>query len=604
MQKKWKFHPHDSPAAAGLASASGVSPVVARLLSLRGIDSPARIRQFLDAKLVDLRAPAELPGVPAATERIQRSITSGEEIVVHGDYDCDGMTSTAILYLCLKQLGAAVSYHLPNRLDDGYGLHADIVEKLAERGKKLIVTVDCGIGSCEAARRARQLGVGLVITDHHQFGSELPDADAIVHPALPGCDYPFHGLCGAGVAFKLAWALCQNAQPKPGLGAQRVADHLRDFLIRALSLAAIGTVADVVPLVDENRIIVRNGLRSLSSTAMAGLSRLLMATKLNERKVLSSEDIAFTLAPRLNAAGRLGQAQLGVELLTTADEKRAEALADYIQQLNANRETLERSMLLSAIKQANEEHSTRDDPALVLAMPGWHPGVIGIVAGKLAEKYHKPVVMIALDQIGAKPGIGSARSPSGVDLHLALQSCAQWLISGGGHAAAAGLKIEEKQVIAFRAAFCEAVAEQTGRCENEPQIIIDAEAPLGLLDLAAVEQIELLAPFGHGNHRPLLCASGVQMLEPPKTMGGTGRHLSLQLTQHGSKLRAVAFGQAENWLESLSKVHGLIDVAYRPVINDFRGFKKVELHIVDWRPHTLVPPTPHLGGTRIARESV
>ncbi len=586
MQRVWRFHPYDCDSDARLADSCGISPVVARLLSLRGVKCPESVSRFLNAKLTDLRPPENLPGLPDAVERIWSSLQDGHEIVVHGDYDADGMTATAIVFLCLKKLGGRVSYFLPNRMDEGYGLHPDTVTRLAERGKKLIITVDCGIGSLEAARTAKQLGIGLVVTDHHQFGDELPDADEIVHPALPGTTYPFTGLCGAGVAFKLAWALCQKAS-----GGSKVADGLREFLLQSLALAAIGTIADVVPLIDENRVIVRNGLRSLASSKQVGLQRLLTATKLSEKQSLASEDVAFMLAPRLNAAGRLGQAQLGVELLTTDDPERAAALADYIQQLNGNRETLERSILLAASKQAKEVH-TKDDPALVLAMPGWHPGVIGIVAGKLAERYQKPVVMIALDQLGERPGIGSARSPNGVNLHVVLQSCKELLISGGGHAAAAGLKIEERQVESFRAAFCEYVIEQSASV-GTACLMIDAETPLAQLDLAAVEQIESLAPFGNGNHRPLLCASGVEISQPPKVMGGTGRHLTVQFSQHGTTMRAVAFGQADLWMEPLTKNSAPVDIVFRPVINDFRGFRKVEMHLVDWRPSSSSTRAPH-----------
>ncbi len=502
--------------------------------------------------------------------------------MVYGDYDADGMTSTAILYRCLTLLKAKVIYHLPNRMEEGYGLHTTSIESLAERGKKLVITVDCGIASIEPARRAKELGLSLVITDHHRFGDELPQADAIVHPALPGTNYPFTGLCGAGVAFKLAWALCCRHS-----GSSRVNENLRDFLLQAVGLAAIGTVADMVPLVDENRILVRNGLKTLRTNPPLGLRKLMELTKVSEKRELGAEDIGFTLAPRLNAAGRLGQAQLGVELLVTEDETRAAALADYIQVLNENRNKLERSIQLSASKQIKEVHSPEEDPAFVLASPTWHPGVIGIVAGKLAEKYHRPVVLIALDKLGSKPGTGSGRSPNGVNLHAAFQECSSLLVAGGGHAAAAGLRIEETNLSAFRLAFLEAVAEQMGQEENEAEIRFDAEAPLGQFDLALMSQIERLAPFGMGNPRPVFCAIGVELTEAPKLMGESGRHMSLQLAQHGHRMRGVAFGQAEEWLPEMSSLSGKIDLAFRPVINEFRGYRKVELQLVDWRVHQL-----------------
>lgn len=578
--KKWNFVPHDRDEIQAFADRCEVSTVVAQLLLKRGIDQPDDARRFLQAKLSDMRQPEELPGLPAAVERIYAAVEAGDEIVVYGDYDADGMTSTAILYRCLSLLNAKVTYHLPNRMEEGYGLHVGSIENLAARGKKLVITVDCGIGSIEPARRAKELGLSLVITDHHRYGDELPLADAIVHPALPGTDYPFKQLCGAGVAFKLAWALCQRH-----CGAAKVIEPLRDFLLQAVGLAAIGTVADMVPLVDENRILVRNGLKTLFSNPLLGLRKLMELTKVSEKRELSAEDIGFTLAPRLNAAGRLGQAQLGVELLITQDEARAEALANYIQVLNENRNKLERSIQLSATKQLKEVHSPDEDPAFVLASPNWHPGVIGIVAGKLAEKYHRPVVLVALDKLGSQPGTGSGRSPNGVNLHAAFQECSELLISGGGHAAAAGLRIEESNLNAFRSAFLEAVAEQMGDDEQEAEICFDAEVPLGQFDLSVMNQVELLAPFGMGNPRPVFCAVGVELIEAPKLMGDSGRHMSLQLVQFGHRMRGVAFGQAEEWLPELSRIDGKLDLAFRPVINEFRGYRKVELHLVDWRVH-------------------
>ncbi len=578
--KKWNFDARDRQAIERFADRCEVSPIVAQLLLKRGIHTPAQAKSFLHPKLVDLRPPEELPGLPAAVNRICQAISAGEEIVVYGDYDADGMTATAILYRCLSLMKAKVTYHLPNRMEEGYGLHTTSIETLAERGKKLLITVDCGIASIEPARRAKELGMSLVITDHHRFGDVLPDADAIVHPALPGSNYPFTGLCGAGVAFKLAWALCQQHS-----GAQKVIEPLRNFLLQAVGLAAIGTVADVVPLLDENRIIVRNGLKTLQDNPPLGLQKLMELTKINEKRELSSEDIGFTLAPRLNAAGRLGQAQLGVELLITEDPDRALALANYIQVLNDNRNKLERSIHLSASKQIKEVHCPDEDPAFVLASPTWHPGVIGIVAGKLAEKYHRPVVLIALDKLGTRPGTGSARSPNGVNLHAAFQECQSLLVSGGGHAAAAGLRIEEANLGAFRAAFLETVAEQLGEEESRAEISFDAETALGQLDHSVMNQLELLAPFGMGNPRPIFCAVGVELAEAPKLMGESGRHMSVQLAQYGHQIRAVAFGQAEEWLPELVKHSLPIDVAFRPVINEFRGYRKIELQLVDWRPH-------------------
>jgi single-stranded-DNA-specific exonuclease len=503
-------------------------------------------------------------------------VADGRRIVVYGDYDVDGMTGTAILCLCLKLLGGKVGNYVPNRIDEGYGLNCDAVRSLAADGAQVIVSVDCGIASLREADLAAELGVELIVSDHHEPAERLPQASAIVHPRVPPGQYPFGGLSGSGVALKLAWALCQQAS-----GAKRVSPRMKDFLVQAVGLAALGTIADVVPLVDENRVLVRHGLASIAQQPTLGLAALLRVTGLEGKRLLSSDDVAFTLAPRLNAAGRLGQPQLALELLVTDRPERAQELAQYIHQLNDSRQTLERSVLLAAGKQVQQQCDLDADPALVLAERGWHPGVIGIVAGRLAEKHNRPVVLISWDALSTRPGVGSARSVPGINLHAALAACGELLVSHGGHAAAAGLKIEEQQLPAFRAAFCDAVAAATAGRRAAAELRIDAEAPLSSFTPEIVQQIERLAPFGEGNARPLLCATGVTLAEPPKTIGN-GHHLALRLSQHGVTLRAVAFGGGE-WSQELTELAQPIDVAFRPVINDFRGRRNVELHLVDWR---------------------
>lgn len=576
MNKHWRIEPHDPSQVAFLEQHVGVPPVVAQLLITRGVNDPAEARRFLDGKLTGLRDPVLLPGVSTAVDRIHSAILEKRRIVIYGDYDADGMTGTGLLYRCLRLLRADVGYHVPNRLDEGYGLNDDALEKLKRRGASMIISVDCGIASIRQADTAKQLGIELIVTDHHQMADRLPDA-VLVHPSLPGGDYPFAGLCGAGVALKLAWALCQRVSD-----AKKVTAEMREFLMAAVGLAAIGTVADVVPLIDENRILVKHGLTSLKHRPVPGLAALMKVTNLDQKPALSSEDIAFTLAPRLNAAGRLGQAQLGVELLTTDDPDRAIALAEYLHELNSSRDSLERSVYLAANKQAKEDFDTDSDAALVLAGTGWHAGVIGIVAGRLAEKYNRPVVIISWDSVGVKPGVGSARTACGIDLHAALTECSQHLLTHGGHAAAAGVKIESAQIDAFRAEFCEYVAGEVCGSDRVAEVRIDAEASLGQLSLGIVQQIEQLAPFGQANPRPVLCASGVTLAGPPKRMGKSERHLSLRLKQHQTTIRAVGFGQGDD-VDALAQIEGPLDVAFRPVINDFRGRRTVEIHMVDWR---------------------
>lgn len=577
MKKRWRLRPHDPDGIARLQRATGLPAVVVQLLACRGVLDPDTATNFIDAKLTGLRDPEELPGCQAAVERILASVERREPIVIYGDYDVDGVSATSILYLCLKLLGAEVSYYIPHRMEEGYGLNGEALTQLAAQGAKLVVSVDCGVTATEEARLAARLGLALVITDHHQMKPELPEGCPIVHPALPGHDYPFHGLCGAGVAFKVAWALCKLASRTP-----KVSAPMREFLLQATSLAALGTVADVVPLVDENRILVRHGLRALRERPTCGLAALMKVAQQEKKPELSAEDIAFGLAPRLNAAGRMGQAQLAVELLVTDSPKRAAELAEYINELNSSRQSLERGIYLKAHKQAQEEFNPEDDSALVLADRGWHAGVIGIVAGRVAEKFHRPVVMISLDELGVKPGVGSARSVPGFDLHAALTHCAEHLVSYGGHSAAAGLKIEERKLAEFREQFCQYAAGALAAQDRIAELWIDAEAPLSAFSLTTVQQIERMAPFGHGNCRPLLCATGVRLAERPQRLGGAGRHLALKLTQHGVTLRCVAFGNGD-WEDELVTVDGPISVVFQPVINEFGGRRNVELHISDWR---------------------
>ncbi len=583
MRRKWRVVPHDGGRVEQLVQSSGFPPAVAQILVSRGIVDAAHASRFLQTKLSGLRDPQLLPGIPEATELISDAIGSELPIVVYGDYDADGMTGSALLVNGLKLLGADVSYHVPNRLEDGYGLNADAIRKLAERGKKLIISVDCGITSIECAALCRELGVQLVITDHHTLGETLPAADAIVHPRLPGTTYPFGELCGAGVAFKLAWSLCQAK-----CGATKVTEPMKRYLMQSLALAAIGTVADVVPLVDENRVLVEHGLRMIQAEPLPGLAELMRITKLDQVSTLSTDSIGFTLAPRLNAAGRLGQAQLAVELLTSPAGPRATALAEYIDQLNGTRDSLQRSVYLAAQKQAKSDFNPGSDPALVLAGVGWHQGVIGVVAGRLSEKYGKPVLVLSLDTAGRAHAVGSGRvGGTEVNLYDALEECQERLVRFGGHRAAAGLTIEERQIDSFRGDFYEAVARQLTDQNQVPEIRIDAETPLAQINLHLLGQLEMLAPFGAGNPPPTLCCRDVRLDEPARRIGGGDRHLTVKLRQGEKVIRGVAFGAGE-WCDEINACEGPIEIAYRPVVNEFRGFRKVEVHLIDWRPASVM----------------
>jgi single-stranded-DNA-specific exonuclease len=577
MPKRWRIATYDAHDVATLERAAGIPSVVAQLLLSRGITDPDIARQFVDPKLNLLRDPGDLPGATLAAQIICDAITAKQRITIYGDYDADGMTSTAILFRCLKLLHAEVDFYIPHRIDEGYSLNVEALEKIAAQGTQLVITVDCGVASVAEAKRAYELGMRLVITDHHQLAQELPRAEAIVHPGLPHDPYPFAGLCGAAVAFKVAWAICQRASD-----GQKVSERLKNYLLQAVGLAAIGTVADVVPLIDENRILVRYGLGCLKSQPTVGIAALMRTTKLNEKQRLECDDIGFAIGPRLNAAGRMGQAELAIELLTTENQQRADTIAQYMEELNVQRQNLERTMTRAALKQAREFGDPEQATALVLADHEWHAGVIGIVAGRLAEKYNCPVIMIANDPLGVKPGTGSARSIPGFNLHETLAECGHLLESHGGHAAAAGLRVTPANLDAFRQEFCRLASAKLCEADRSVELVVDAEASLQMLTRQIVEQIENLAPFGHGNNRPLFCASDVRLAGAVKRMGATGRHLSMMFDQYGVKIRAVAFGGGD-WEEELTRIDGPLSIAFRPVLNSFRGRTSVEIHLTDWR---------------------
>ncbi len=590
MERLWQFVAHDRSAIAALESVHGLPPILAQLMVARGITNHEEVKQFLEFRLSDLRDPEDLPGAVHAAEVLWSAVQAGKRIWIYGDYDADGMTATAVLYRCLQTLGAQPRYHVPNRLEDGYGLNVDALSQLHRKGAEVVVTVDCGISSLQAAQHAAALGLQLIITDHHTMSAELPIAAAIVHPALPGCHPLLKNLSGAGVALKVAWALCQLAsRNKPSNGPAtggKVSPEMRQFLMMAIGWTAIGTVADVVPLVGENRILVHYGVACLKNDPGLGLQQLMRVTQLDEKARLRADDIGFTLAPRLNAAGRLGQAALAIELMVTQDSSRALALAEYVHQLNVSRDSLDRKIYIAAKKELQEKFDLDNDPAIVLADPSWHVGVIGIVAGRLAEKYGLPTVLISLDPTGIKAGTGSCRNGGGdFDLYQALAACQEYVEGFGGHRAAAGLQIRSENVSAFREVFFDYVQRHNANANKQRPLKIDAEASLHQLTVETLNQIEKMAPFGQGNPVPVLCTSEVELIEP-KTMGGGERHLSVQVKQDSFTFRAVAFGKSD-WLVALQENSGRADIAYRPVINEFRGYKRVELQLIDWRPTTI-----------------
>ncbi len=571
--KTWHLLPHDPAAIDRLARALGLSPVVAQLLLNRQLAEPEAARRFLAAPLVHLHEPALLPGVAEAANRLHAAVKAGRRVCVYGDYDVDGVAGTAVLLQALRLLGAQAEFYVPNRLEEGYGLNAEALRQIAQSGAGVVVTVDCGIASCAEAEEARRLGLDLIITDHHEFHDTLPDAAVLVHPRLPGGAYPFGHLCGAGVAFKLAWALCQCFS-----GAQKVTPELREYLLDSMALAALGTVADVVPLQGENRVFVRHGLVRLRKTAAPGLKALLESAGLDGKAELCAADIGYNLAPRLNAAGRLGCARLAIELLTTASRQRAVDLARYLDDQNKKRRYLEGQIVAQA-RERVEGDGLDGTPALVLASAEWHPGLIGIVAGRLVELYARPVLMIALRTDG-EPAQGSGRSVPGFALHEALRACAEGLVSHGGHAAAAGFRIGGSAVDGFRERFCAYAARHFGDSPPAPRLVIDAEVPLSALTTGLVDAVGQLEPYGAGNPQPVFLAGDLQVVGEPRRVGGGERHLSFRVRQQGKDLKAIAFGMGDRAGELMAD-GGRCSLVFTPRINEWNGWRSVDLEVRD-----------------------
>jgi single-stranded-DNA-specific exonuclease len=592
--KVWRLQPHERTDVERLSAALGLGPTVAQLLLNRGLGDEAAARRFLDPSLNGLHPPDLLPGVPESADRILAAARAGRRICVYGDYDVDGVTGSAILLGVLKLLGANADLYVPHRLEEGYGLNPDALRQIAEGGTALVVTVDCGIASLDEAEEAKRLGLELIVTDHHEFKDTLPDAAVLVHPRLPGANYPFGNLSGSAVAFKLAWALAQRA-----CGSPKVTARFRDYLLDAVALAALGVVADVVPLHDENRILVRHGLHRLRQTNLPGLLALCACAGLSPAAGLRASDIGYKIAPRMNAAGRLGCARLVVELLTTTNEEQANRLARYLEDQNAQRQTIERRMVAEARKMV-EEQGRGEDPALVLAHLGWHAGIIGIVAGRLADLYARPTLMIALpdtppssppslggekggrDGRHVRVGVGSGRSVPGFALHEALRACDDLLLGHGGHAAAAGFRVLPENIDAFRARLCAHTAAQFPDGPPPPTLELDAEVPLSMLTTGLLDDLDRLEPYGAANRRPLFLAGGLQVKGEPRKVGAGERHLSFRVAQQGTVLRAIAWSMADR-AEELMSAGGACCLAFTPKRNEWQGWRSVDLEVTDFQ---------------------
>lgn len=592
--KKWVLLPHDAEQAAHLSIKSKISPVIAQLLINRGISTPENAFRFLNPVLKGLHDPALLPGAMNAAKLILKGLKDGKCICIYGDYDADGISGTAILLRLLRILGGNPRFYVPKRLEEGYGLNSKALESLARSGVNQIITVDCGIASIEEAKLAKSLNIELIITDHHEMKSTIPEAAAVVHPRLPGGEYPFGELSGSAVALKLAWMIAVLHS-----GSTKVEDFLRDFLVEAISLASLGIVADVVPLLDENRILVRSGLERLTKSSNFGLQAITKESNLNEKKQLSSTDIGFNLAPKLNAAGRIGCAQLVVDLLITNRMDQAKEIALFLSDQNKQRQKIERQILTEA-RQVAESEEFRDDPFLVLAGNNWHPGIVGVVAGRLTEEYGKPTIVLAPPVSPAViPGpsvdeeslpeskdiwSGSGRSGGMVKLHELLAECEALVVRAGGHAAAAGMQIEKDKIPLLRKKLCSLVKEKYPAGIKPANLILDAEVPLSALTNSLVRELDQLEPYGMGNKRPIYLATNLKIEKEPTLAGTDGMHLRFQVSQEGFKLWAIAFRMGKRKDELMSN-GGFCSLAFTPKINEWNGIKSVSLEVVDFQPY-------------------
>ena len=561
----WQHLPCDDDHASALAASLGVHPTVARLLCMRGFDDPELALRFLNPSLEHLHDPFKLADMERAVVRIEQALARRERIAIHGDYDVDGITSTVILRRALEMLGGSVVHFIPERLKDGYGLQPAAIERLHADGVGVIVSVDCGIRGTDAALRARALGVDLIITDHHEPEGTLPPALAVINPKRHDCSYPDKDLAGVGVALKLVQALCARA------GKER-------WLPAFVKVAAVGTLADVVPLVGENRVIARLGLASLSrGPHTIGLRALLEASGLTG-KTIDSYQVAFMLAPRVNAAGRMSTPDIATRLLLATDETLADEARGLAQQLNdenLRRQQEEAELVAQARKAIETDPDVGAHNVLVVGGDGWHRGVIGIAASKLVDAYHRPAIVLSVD---GEVAHGSCRSIPDFDMLAALERCADLFVRFGGHKQAAGLTMEAARVPEFRARINAHADEVLEPDQLRPRLRIDGPLSLKAITPDLVRGLDSMGPFGLANPRPVFHASPVEIVDGPRPL--KERHLKMTFSQEGRRFRAIAWRAAER-ADFLEKNRGGVNLAFSLDRNEFQGETYLELSVAD-----------------------
>jgi single-stranded-DNA-specific exonuclease len=572
LSKRWEVAPEDPRVEEMLAAALQVRPLAARLLMNRGITNIEAAREFLTPSLQRLHDPFLMHGMAEAVHRLTYSLQNQESIVIYGDYDVDGITATAVLSWYFRDIGVPVPYYLPHRMREGYGLNAEAVRKLADQGTRVLITVDCGITGHHEVQLARRLGMDVIVTDHHQVPPTLPDAVAVLNPHQSECGYPAKELAGVGVAFKLVMALRGRLRQESRWAGKT--PNLR----RHLDLVALGTIADIAPLQGENRILVKHGLQELTHSKKLGVQTLKQVTHLAEQNI-GPRQVGYTLAPRLNATGRLAAAQAGVELLLSEDAAQAEKLALYLDSVNRERQLVQAQIYAEAKAAIDADGGVESRWAIVLASEHWHPGVVGIVASKLVEEYGRPTVLIGLE---GDTGKGSGRSIATFHLYNALVACRELLAGFGGHEHAAGIRIHREQVPRFEESLNRLAREQLTMADRTPLLRIDAEVRLQEIDDPLLQFIEQLEPFGEGNPQPMFLARGVEIVGAPSLVGREQQHLRLTFRQGGRLLRGIGFAMSERLTQAKT---GVVDIAFTPQRHVWKERAELQLVIRDLAPH-------------------
>ncbi|MBQ4515986.1 MAG: single-stranded-DNA-specific exonuclease RecJ [Clostridia bacterium] len=544
-----------------ISSENQLPPILATVLLNRGIED---VKEYLLPDTEKLLDPFIMKGMEQATERILQAIKNGEHITVYGDYDVDGITSTAALVKFLSSHKAVVDYYIPDRLEEGYGMNRDAIDRIAARGTRLMITVDCGITAVAEIEYATSCGMEVIVTDHHECKESLPDALCILNPKQADCPYPFKKLAGVGVVFKLLQAL-----------TLKMKYHMKELLDEYLDLVAIGTVADVMPLLGENRIIVKKGLELMKYTTNKGICALIEQSGIDASAVTAGT-IGFVLAPRINAAGRMGDPKCAVDMLLAQDEKSARDYAQMLDEENRERQANEQQIMEQALEILQNDKSMQDDYVLILDHEEWHHGIIGIVASKISERTGKPCVLISTTDENGK---GSGRSIKGFNLFKALEYCAESLTKFGGHELAAGLSVKTDKIKEFRKKINEYAKELLTQEDFIPKIYIDSELPIEYINMNTAEKLAVLEPYGMGNASPIFFARGLEIANI--RVLSEGKHIKLSLNRAGCAIDAVGFGMGA-YADEI-KVHDKIDILFQLDINVFRGERQVQAILKDMR---------------------